>query len=78
MADSLREELLASDETYRRLAHEHATYAQQLDALINQSRLSDAEQLEETKLKKLKLRLKDEMQEIERRHRSSGSSITAA
>ena len=74
MADSLREDLLASDEMYRRLAHEHAAYDQRLGALICQSRLSDDEQIEETRLKKLKLRLKDEMQEIERRHRTAMSA----
>jgi len=73
MADSLREDLLASDEQYRRLAHEHLAYEQRLSALIGQSRLSDDEQIEETRLKKLKLRLKDEMQQIER-HRSSASA----
>ena len=74
MADPTREDLLASDDTYRRLAHEHAAYEQRLNALIHQSRLSDEEQVEETRLKKLKLRLKDEMQEIERRHRTAATA----
>lgn len=71
MAEQAREELLASDENYRRLAHEHAGYEQRLDGLLRKSRMSEDEQLEEVKLKKLKLYLKDAMEEMERRHRRS-------
>ena len=70
MAESVREELLASDEKFRQLAQEHAAYEQRLEGLLTKSHISEQEQLEETKLKKLKLRLKDEMEELERHRRS--------
>jgi uncharacterized protein len=74
MVDSNREELLASDEAYRRLAQEHASYEQRLDALTHKSRLSDDELMEEIRLKKLKLKVKDEMQNIERLRRPAASA----
>jgi uncharacterized protein len=64
MATQVKDELMASDETYRRLAQEHSQYAQRLESLVTKRFLSEEEQLEETRLKKLKLRLKDQMQEI--------------
>jgi hypothetical protein len=39
----------------------HRRYSEQLEALIQKPYLSEEEQLEEVKLKKLKLRVKDEM-----------------
>jgi uncharacterized protein YdcH (DUF465 family) len=74
MADPTREELLA-DEQFRQLMQEHAAYEQRLAALMSKPHPSEDEQIEETRLKKLKLRTKDEMLAIERRHRSQ---MTAA
>ena len=71
MATSLREELLASHEEFRRLAQEHSQYCQRLEGLIQKRYLSEEEKLEEVKLKKLKLRLKDQMESIEQQHRQS-------
>ena len=59
-----KDQLMASDETYRRLAQEHQQYAQRLESLVTKRFLSDEEQLEETRLKKMKLRLKDQMEQI--------------
>jgi len=64
MATQVKDELMASDETYRRLAQEHTQYAQRLESLVTKRFLSEEEQLEETRLKKLKLRLKDQMEQI--------------
>jgi len=68
MATQVKDELMASDETYRRLAQEHTQYAQRLESLVTKRFLSEEEQLEETRLKKLKLRLKDQMEQIVQRH----------
>ena len=65
MVDSVREQLLASHEEFRRLAQEHTQYSQRLNLLIAKRYLSDDEKLEEVRLKKLKLRVKDQMQMIE-------------
>ena len=63
-------QLLAGNDEFRRLAQEHSQYAQRLDSLIQKKYLSEEEKLEEVRLKKLKLRLKDEMERIEREFRS--------
>jgi len=69
MVDSVREQLLASDEEFRRLAQEHNRYSQRLASLIEKKYLTDDEKLEEVRLKKLKLLVKDQMEVIEHRHR---------
>jgi len=65
MVDSVREQLLAGHEEFRRLAQEHTHYSLRLNSLIEKRYLSDDEKLEEVRLKKLKLRLKDQMENIE-------------
>ena len=70
MERSLQEHLMATDEEYRRLASEHAGYARRLDELAARTYLTEQEQLEEVRLKKLKLRLKDQMQTIIHREMS--------
>ena len=60
-----RDQLLASHEEFRKLAMEHTEYAKRLDLLTQKRYLTDDEKLEEVRLKKLKLRLKDQMQNIE-------------
>jgi uncharacterized protein YdcH (DUF465 family) len=67
---------LASSESFRKLATEHTQYAQRLDALSQKPYLSEEEKLEEVRLKKLKLKLKDEMAQLE--HRFLKSSINVA
>lgn len=69
MVDSVREQLLASHEEFRRLAQEHAQQSFRLNSLIEKRYLSEDEKLEETRLKKIKLRLKDQMQMIEQEYR---------
>jgi uncharacterized protein YdcH (DUF465 family) len=69
MAASLREELLASHEEFRRLAQEHSQFCQRLETLLQKRYLSEEEKLEEVRLKKLKLRIKDQMESIEQQCR---------
>jgi uncharacterized protein YdcH (DUF465 family) len=69
MANDLREQLLASSDEFRRLAQEHSQYSQRLASLIDKRYLSEDEKLEEVRLKKLKLRLKDQMERIEQEYR---------
>jgi uncharacterized protein len=63
------EDLLSSHEEFRKLSQEHSQYSTRLDSLTQKRYLSDDEKLEEIRLKKLKLRLKDQMQSIEREYR---------
>ena len=62
-----REHLIASSEEFRKLADEHSNYAQRLESLTHKKYLSEEEKIEETRLKKLKLRLKDEMESFQSR-----------
>ncbi|HEX6466879.1 MAG TPA: DUF465 domain-containing protein [Terriglobales bacterium] len=78
MSTSLKEQLLASDEEFRRLAHEHNEYSKRLDTLIEKRYLSDDEKVEEVRLKKLKLRLKDQMEEIEQKFKHQDHSTQVA
>ena len=76
MDSSQKDQLLASDEHLRKLAHEHSQYAQRLDLLAQKRFLSEDEKLEEVRLKKLKLRLKDQMALIE--HQFGGQVMRRA
>jgi len=60
--EAVREQLMAGNEQYRRLREEHARYKIQLNELSAKVYLSDEEQAEEVRLKKLKLRVKDQME----------------
>ena len=52
----------AQDEAIlRQLQEEHRRYSEQLEGLLQNSYLSAEQQMEEVRLKKLKLRVKDEM-----------------
>ncbi len=69
MASPVRDQLLSKHDEFRKLAQEHAQYAQRLDSLVQKRFLSEDEKLEEVRLKKLKLRLKDQMEAIEQAFR---------
>lgn len=64
---SQKEQPVASRDDFRKLANEHSQYAQRLDNLAQKRFLSDEEKLEEVRLKKLKLRIKDQMFMLEHR-----------
>jgi len=66
-----RDQLLASHDGFRKLAQEHTTYSQRLESLTQKRYLTEDEKLEEVRLKKLKLRLKDQMELIEREYRQN-------
>jgi uncharacterized protein YdcH (DUF465 family) len=67
MTDPQREQLLAGSEEFRRLAAEHSNYSQRLEALLSKKFPSEEDKVEEIRLKKLKLRLKDEMESYQSR-----------
>jgi uncharacterized protein YdcH (DUF465 family) len=62
--EELKAHLMTTNEEFRRLAGQHSEFSHKLDALESLPHLTDEEQLEETRLKKLKLRLKDQMEAI--------------
>lgn len=75
MATPVRDQLLASNDEFRKLAQEHTMYSQRLDSLVNKKYLSEDEKIEEIRLKKLKLRLKDQMEQLERQFRQTAGCV---
>ena len=68
--EELKAHLRATSEEYRLLASQHSDFARKLDELESHHHLTEEEQLEETRLKKLKLRLKDQMEAMLSQYRS--------
>jgi uncharacterized protein YdcH (DUF465 family) len=60
--EELKAHLMESNAEFRQLAAEHCDYNKKLEALEALPHLTDQEKLEEVRLKKLKLRLKDQME----------------
>ena len=75
MAAQVREVLLASNDEFRRLVTEHSQYSQRLDTLTQKRFLSEDEKIEEVRLKKLKLRLKDQMERLEQQFRVQANNV---
>ena len=69
MASQVKDLLITQSEEFRKLIQEHSQYSQRLDTLIQKRFLSEDEKLEEVRLKKLKLRLKDQMESLEQQFR---------
>jgi uncharacterized protein YdcH (DUF465 family) len=68
--DDIKAHLIETNDEFRRLALEHSDYGKKLEGLSTRPFLTPEEQLEEVKLKKLKLRLKDQMEGILSRYRA--------
>lgn len=66
--DELRQSLLAHDPQFRRLAEEHSKCETELEQIHNELYLNSEDLIQEITLKKLKLRLKDEMELMVARH----------
>jgi hypothetical protein len=72
---SPQQSLLPSQEVLQKLAMEHSQYSQRLEQLTEKRFLTDDEKIEEVRLKKLKLRLKDQMENIERQYRMQPGQV---
>jgi uncharacterized protein YdcH (DUF465 family) len=62
--DELKAHLLAKDESFRTLAEQHAQLKDQIRAIESKPHLTSADEIEEQRLKKLKLLVKDQMNGI--------------
>ena len=70
--DELKEHLLVTSPEFRRLVDQHAQLKQQIGIIESRTHLTEDEELEEQQLKKLKLHVKDQMNEFIDRHRQAG------
>ena len=62
--------LMQSSEEYRTMAGKHAEYSALLDAIEAKPRMTEEDEIDEHKLKKLKLHLKDQMHEMVKRYQT--------
>jgi len=60
----IREHLMASNAEFQRLAQEHSRYEAQLEQLSETPYLSSEDIIRQTTLKKLKLLVKDQMEQL--------------
>ena len=62
--DALRDELLRTDERFRKLHEEHQALEHHLEALNAKTLHSEDDETETKRIKREKLRLKDEMEQL--------------
>jgi uncharacterized protein YdcH (DUF465 family) len=62
--EEIKTQLMNLDPEFRRLAVQHSDYSRLLNELESKNHLSEAELAEEARLKRVKLALKDHMQEM--------------
>lgn len=67
-ARDIRETLMSCDSEYRKLVTEHSEYEAKLEQLQTQTYLNSEDLTLETTLKKMKLRLKDRMEQMVARY----------
>ena len=70
----LKQELLETDEEFRRLHEEHQSLEKRLEELRQKSMWSEEDELEEKQIKRQKLFLTDRMEAIMRSYRESSVS----
>jgi uncharacterized protein YdcH (DUF465 family) len=73
--DPLKDELIQTDDEFRRLHEEHQEYERRLATISQKTLLSQDDEVEEKKIKLHKLVLKDRMEHILRTHRETRVSV---
>jgi len=68
--EELKAHLMATNQEFQQLANQHSEFARKLDALEALPYLTQEQEFEETRLKKMKLRIKDQMEAIVSQYRS--------
>lgn len=68
--EDIKDHLMSANPDFRRLVEEHKQYAGKLDELHNRHHLSEQDQIEEVRLKKKKLHLKDQMNSMIQKFRN--------
>lgn len=68
--DELKAHLIATNEEFRSLAEKHAAFDKELEKIESKPHMTLEDEAEEQRLKKQKLRLKDQMNSIMARYRT--------
>jgi uncharacterized protein YdcH (DUF465 family) len=68
--EELKAHLMATDDHFRELCQQHSEYDHKVAELEAKHALTEQEQVEEVRLKKLKLHLKDQITQIMSRHKA--------
>lgn len=68
--EDLKAHLMATNEEFRALAAQHASFDKQIEVIEQKEHVTPDDELEEHRLKKQKLRLKDQMNEMLARYRT--------
>ena len=76
--EEMKNRLLESNPEFRQLATQHHSLDERIHDLAIRQYLSEPEQLEEVTLKKKKLQLKDQMENMLRHHRGSEPAHAAS
>ena len=72
--ENLKAHLLTTDEQFRTLAEQHAQLKKKIEEIESKPHVTGADELDEQQLKKQKLHLKDQMNEIMARYRHASVS----
>ena len=67
----LKAHLMATSEEFRQLVAQHAEYDRLLDAIEAKPHVTAEDEVEEHRIKKLKLRVKDQMNEVMARYKAA-------
>jgi uncharacterized protein YdcH (DUF465 family) len=68
--EEIKDHLMSANPEFRRLVEEHRQYEGQLNQLLNRHHMTEQDHLEEIKLKKKKLQLKDQMNSMIQKFRN--------
>ncbi len=74
LTDEIKNELASHNDEFKSLLRNHHDHERRLAELASKTFLSTDEEIEEKRLKKEKLHLKDRMEEIAREHRARVSA----
>lgn len=77
MREQLKAELIATDEDFRNLHEQHQELERELEALAQKALLSEEVEVEEKRIKREKLRLKDHMELIIRDRAQLATAATS-